>query len=510
MTLTARLSLFFLGALALIVGGFATALYLMAERYFRDQVDESLDSALATLTAAAEIKPHFIGWNPADPSILPGQEEGTIQVRWMVHDRSLRPVARSRNLRSDDDLLADLSGTIPLANGLPVEVAWQGHPWQLRQRLLQASTEPRTKEQLQQFAEQIRSQRGSSKMVITVGVPLEPVQTLLGQLRWALAGLSLAIWLLAALVGRWFCRRALLPVTRMAQTVRSIGANNLEQRLPTAASGDELAELGQSFNDLLSRLQESFERQRRFSSDASHQLRTPLTAVLGHIDVALRRERTPEEYRQVLHTVSGQALQMRQIVETLLFLARANAEARLPTLVELSLPAWLQKHVEGWAEHDRFADLQLHYPADDPLVVMAQAPLLGQLVDNLWENACKYSESGTPITVGLLGEADAAVLTIADAGCGIAADDLPHVFEPFFRSQHVRRQGIGGIGLGLAVAQRIAVAFGGSITVESRLGEGTRFQVRLPRASQAPLGVLSGGSVNGQPEARGKLPVRQA
>ena len=348
-----------------------------------------------------------------------------------------------------------------------------------------------------------KPKKKNAALVLSGGLPLEPLQATLRQLGWALGGLSAGIWLLAAVLGRWLCSRALAPVTRMAQTARSITAESLEQRLPVAATRDELADLGTSFNDLLARLQESFERQKRFTGDASHQLRTPLTAALGQIDVALRRERTPEEYRQVLSLVRGQAEQLRQIVESLLFLSRADAEAGLPDLEELDVAAWLRQHAELWSGA-RADDLHLENQAE-PLWVKAHPALLGQLVDNLWDNAAKYSDPGTPIMVRLATADGQVLLTVEDAGCGIAADEIVHVFEPFYRSPQARRQGTSGVGLGLAVAQRIARVFGGSVTVDSKEGQGSRFSVRLPRiqaptehrASATPLNGHS--AVHGQP-----------
>src|SRR5262249_51255839 len=143
-------------------------------------------------------------------------------------------------------------------------------------------------------------------------------------------GLSLTVWLVALFVGRALCRRALVPVRRMAASAADMDAADLGRRLPAAGTRDELDELSKAFNNLLDRLQESVERQQRFTGDASHQLRTPLTAILGQLEVALRRQRPVEEYEQVLTTVRQKAEHLRRIVESLLFLARADAEARLP------------------------------------------------------------------------------------------------------------------------------------------------------------------------------------
>src|SRR5262249_7637251 len=152
----------------------------------------------------------------------------------------------------------------------------------------------------------------------------------LRRLGWTLAGLSLAVWLVAAGLGRRLCRRALAPVAQMAGAARSIPATEPGQRLPVAATADELGDLGRAFNRLLDRLQEAFERQRRFTGEASHQLRTPLAVLLGQAEVALRRDRPPEEYRRVLTVIAEQAGRLHRLVEMLLFLARADAEAAVP------------------------------------------------------------------------------------------------------------------------------------------------------------------------------------
>jgi signal transduction histidine kinase len=317
-------------------------------------------------------------------------------------------------------------------------------------------------------------------IILTVGLPLRPVDAALRNLLLLLGGLSMLLWISAALAGRRLCRRALTPVARMAGAARALSAAEPGWRLPVAATGDELQDLGGAFNDLLARLHESFQRQARFTGDASHQLRTPLAALLGQIEIALRRPRAAEEYQQTLNVLHHQTLQLRQIVDSLLFLARADAEAKSLQLERLDLRAWLAEHLASWSDHARAADLRRESPADGPRWVMAQTPLLGQLLDNLLDNACKYSAAGTPLTVSLDCEAGVVSLTVADAGRGIASEDLPHIFEPFYRSEQMRRQGVSGLGLGLAVAQRIALALGGTLRVESQAGQGSRFTLQLP------------------------------
>jgi len=281
-------------------------------------------------------------------------------------------------------------------------------------------------------------------------------------------------------VGRLVCRRVLSPVTRMAESVREMNADDLVQRLPPSATGDELEDLSKSFNNLLSRLEESFERQRRFTGDASHQLRTPLTAILGQIEVSLRRERPAEEYRKVLTTVHQRAEHLRKIVESLLFLARANAEARPADREQLDLKKWLPGYLQSWADHQRFADIVIDVASLNASVVEVHPVLLAELISILLDNALKFSQSGTPITIRLKGVGHSVELSVVDQGCGIADEDQCHLFTPFFRSAEARRRGVNGLGLGLPIAKRLAETLGGVLGVTSQVGQGSRFSLQLP------------------------------
>ena len=174
-----------------------------------------------------------------------------------------------------------------------------------------------------------------------------------------------------------------------------------------------------------------------------------------------------------------------------MFLARAEAEAALPDLERLDLAAWAAEQLQTWNGHDRAADLRFEWSDNDPLWTLAHRPLLGQLLDNLIENACKYSGPGTPIIVRVWREPGAVALAVEDRGCGISPEDLPHVFEPFYRADTARQLGHAGVGLGLAVARRIAMTHGGTITAENMPGTGCRFVVRLPRAPAPDLAQRS-------------------
>ena len=326
-----------------------------------------------------------------------------------------------------------------------------------------------------------------ASLVLVVGLSPTPVEATLARLGLTLSVLSLSVWIVSVIAGRWLCVRALMPVNRMARAATAMTAADLGQRLPTPGTDDELDELGDAFNNLLDRLHEAFvllhealNRQRQFAGNASHQLHTPLSALLGQVQVALRRPRPPDEYRRVLERVQEEAARLWQIIESLLLLA--DPERLRPEPEMLNLNEWVPNHIRHWTAHPRSADLRAQVADDGPLNVLVHPPLLAQLVDNLIENACKYSDPGTPIVIST-GRAEGSVtLGVEDRGCGLKAEDLPHVFEPFFRAEQARRDGHPGVGLGLAVAQQIANAFGGLIEVRSEPEAGCFFMLRFPEA----------------------------
>ena len=342
-----------------------------------------------------------------------------------------------------------------------------------------------------------------SALILDAAISLEGVQGTLRNLALVLISLSVGLWIMVLVFGRRLSRRALQPVTRMADAAHAIGGDEVEHRLPVPQTDDELEELGQSINALLDRLQESFERQRRFTGDASHQLRTPLTAILGQVELALRQDRDVEEYKRVLGVVQRKTKHLRQIVESLLFLARADNETPAPMLEQIDLVPWLSAHLRSWQETGRGCDLRLDFETELPMRVRVQPALLGELVNNLLDNAARYSEPGTPIRVSLTRDEASALLTVEDHGIGIAEDDIAHLFEPFYRSAAARRRGAPGLGLGLAVAERLARSFEATIKVSSQVGEGSRFALRLPLASD-PQDVVhtADGATYGEHVAR--------
>jgi heavy metal sensor kinase len=476
MTLTTRVSSFFLAALAVVLVGFSTAIYLAARVYLLRQADDRLGAAVDSLVAIAEVQNYGIEWDPSEHYLAVGAGPGVDQVRWTVRDNRDKLVDRSANLGKED--LHELSNSVPAAERETIQrTTLAGQPWHVQQKWLRPSQPSR---QAPAWAERDKLHPA---LLLTAAVPLAPLSSALSQLATVLVASCLVIWLLAALVGRWLCRRALAPLAAIAAAAHEMDAEDIGHRLPAPQTGDELESLGQAINGLLGRLEDALVRQQRFSGDASHQLRTPLTAMLGQLEVALRRERTTSEYREILNDLQTQAKRLRHVVETLLFLARGEAD--LVELHPLDLREWLAANIGKWSTH--IPTLRVHIPQTngDSFAIRVQEPLFEQLLDNLFDNAQKYGKPQAPITVDIRREPSTVVLTVEDQGPGIDAEDLPHIFEPFYRSKGARLTGRPGVGLGLALARRIAEAFGATITVASQPGLGARFSVRFPSATVA-------------------------
>lgn len=485
MSITNRLSLFFLAALGFVLAGFSLTLYVLASVHLHQQGNHRLDAAMQTLVAAIEIHPEDVEWEPLERRVTLGEDLALDQVRWAVHDLRGRLVDCSANL----DRRADREE----GSGWRVRVR-RVHAGKFDAELVDGRTEfvagtlPEgfTNEQLPGtlVLPRDRTYHGEG-LVLTVAASEEPIQATLRLLALTLAGVSCLIWVTAAIWGRWLCRRALAPIFAMAGSARSIrGCPEVGSFLTVPPTRDELEELGRAFNDLLADLRESLERQRRFTGDASHQLRTPLTAMLGKVDVALRKKRTPEEYQQVLEAIRRRGEQLHQILESLLFLARADAAAPLPDTESFALGEWCRSWLEGWRDRPRAEDVTLH-ESEPAAWVHAQPSLLGQVLENLLDNACKYSEPGTPIVVSVETRAHLSVLTVEDRGCGIEADEQSLVLQPFYRSRQARWLGKPGLGLGLTVVVRLLAMMGGQLRVSSEPEQGSRFSVVLPASGQA-------------------------
>ena len=323
-------------------------------------------------------------------------------------------------------------------------------------------------------------QAGRVINLVQVGMSLENMHKTRRRFLLIMAAV-LPFGLLLAGGGGWLlARRALKPVDQMTRTARRISGEHLDQRLQETGSGDELDRLAKTLNDMLGRLNSAFHQMRRFSADASHELQTPLTILKGEMEVALRSRRSPEEYQRVLGSGLEEIERINHLVDGLLLLARADTGVLRLDLQPVALDALLQEicdQMKGLAG-DHSIDLQTG--SMEPVSVRADREQLRRVVLNLVDNAIKYTPAGGSVALSVRSDADQACLIVSDTGIGISADEQQRIFNRFHRTTETRDRDQRGVGLGLSIARSIAEAHGGKIEVESILGQGSTFTVRLP------------------------------
>jgi heavy metal sensor kinase len=300
--------------------------------------------------------------------------------------------------------------------------------------------------------------------------------------RWLLAAV-LALYVGAAGAGGWaLVAAALRPIDRVAAAASRISEQSLSERLPVAASARELHTLVEVLNGMIERLAAAVETQKRFTADASHELRTPVTVVQNEVEVALVKPRSPREYQAVLRSVLEECQRMSRLVGDLLVLARADSSPRPLRPVEVPLDDLCRLVVEEFQPRAQARGIELAAttPASGP-AVLGDPDSLRRLLENLVENAVNHTPTGGRAGVRLTEHDGQAVLSVWDTGPGIPPEHLPHLFERFYRVEPGR--GAGGTGLGLAICDQIARQHGGSLRVESRDRQGTELIASLPYLS---------------------------
>jgi len=314
---------------------------------------------------------------------------------------------------------------------------------------------------------------------IAVGRSTEDIDSALAGLMRTLAIAGPLTLVVAGAGGVFLARRALKPVDQIARSAHEIEESDLSRRVPVQ-SKDELGRLASTLNQMIERLEKAFTRQREFTGDASHELRTPLAVIQAEATLALKKDRPADEYKQSLEVVSHESGHMSKIIDQLLTLARADSGKEQLSLEEIDLGDLL-RGVGGRAETlCREQGLEFRLERMDAATVNGDRSKLRELLLNLLDNAIRYSPDGGTISLVLRKVDGMAVIDVADTGIGIPEEDIPRIFERFYRVDKARSRAEGGAGLGLAIARHIAEVHGGRIEVASQPGEGSTFSLWLP------------------------------
>jgi signal transduction histidine kinase len=324
------------------------------------------------------------------------------------------------------------------------------------------------------------SYNGKSYVITAAAKDLDGLGRL-RDLRIALiVGFLIAI-LLTLLAGTLFSRQALQPVSRIVDKVEEITASHLDLRITEGAGKDEIAELARTFNRMLDRLENSFDAQKQFVSHIAQELRTPMAAIIGELEIAAGKERSAAEYEQMSQLILKDARRIVRLSDGLLDLARASYDQTEIAFKDVRLDELLMdaRNAVLKANPDYGVNIIFEREIEDDrfLSVKGNTYLLNVAFRNLIENGCKFSGEHEA-TVAISFDKDNTILRFADNGIGIAADDLAHIFTPFYRGTN--KGYAEGHGIGLPLTSRIIQLHGGEIEVHSRVGEGTAFMVELP------------------------------
>lgn len=326
---------------------------------------------------------------------------------------------------------------------------------------------------------------GKLEQIVQVGSSMKSAAETLDRVLMVFAvsiPLSLILWSM----GGWFLAgRALKPVDIITRSARKITAENLSHRLEIVNPQDEIGRLATTFNDTLERLENAFNRIRQFSADVSHELRTPLTILRGETEVGLRWAKEPEEFRELFRSNLEEINRMSKIIECLLELSRAEEGGLKLELTEVELGELVAEVVQQSRLIDPEKGLKIAYTLDEPVAVTGDWLRLRQVFMNLLGNAVKYTPEGGEISVAVDATGGFARISVIDSGVGIPADDLPNIFERFYRVDKARNRADGGIGLGLSLTKTFVEAHGGRIEVVSEPDKGSVFTVYLPLRTQA-------------------------
>jgi two-component system OmpR family sensor kinase len=316
--------------------------------------------------------------------------------------------------------------------------------------------------------------------IIGVGIDVQPELDRLNRFLMLLIGSGVLVSGLGLLGGAWCLQRTLRPMRELQQTASSIRTENLSQRLKVESMDTELSEFAASINAMLDRVEAGFEQQRQFAADASHELRTPLAILLSSTELALSRERTPEAYRLELEKCQRAAQRMKSLIEALLTLSRMDALNQSLALEPVDMDQLCREQIEL---HQQIA-AQHHVSITSNLeecVLTGHAGILERMVANLLLNGILYNREGGSVDLVLRSGKETMTLEIRDTGIGIPKEEIPNLFQRFYRVDKARSRLTGGSGLGLSICELVVQLHHGKIEVDSQVGVGSTFTILLPK-----------------------------
>lgn len=401
-----------------------------------------------------------------------------------------RPVTAPRNLAAEITVafapeasgrfvrIARAGGEVLYQSGSPIDQSFDA-----AQISAPARTAGTRKERQRDGTELIvATMAAGNGLVVETGESLAPALLELQRLFVLIAVVFVVVAVVALGGSVVLLRRALRPVEEITRSAEHITSHNLSERLPVPSSGDEFEHLSQSLNGMIARLDDSFQHNRRFLADASHELRTPLTILRSELEAMVRGDSLTPEVRETAGNLLDEVERLTSIVENLFALSRLDAGQALTEHTRFDFAKLVATTSEQMCLLAEDKGLTISCETLTPVPVEGDRARLKQVIVNLLDNAIKYTPSEGAITLAVRASDGEAVFDVEDTGIGIPAEAQPRVFDRFFRVDAARTRDVGGAGIGLSVVKAICAAHSGRVEVQSHLGQGSRFTVRLPLA----------------------------
>ena len=461
-SITFRLVAWYAGWLTLLFIVFGIFVYFSLGYYLKRDLDEALARRVRQLAV-------LVQRSPLGPEAL-GQE---------IH-HTFAPEANNRFTR------VTINGNTIYVSGPPSDRSFNPHIVPVAQGVAEGESFSRRllPDGTGLFVVVLSKKAGANTFVTEEGSAEAPIRTTLHQWLVVLV-LGLGALILGAVSGGFLlARRALAPVDRIILTAERISLRNLNQRLPVPNSGDELQRLSIALNHMIRRLEDAFQHSQRFLADASHELRTPLTVMQASLEAMTEKTNTRLDVDEIASSMLEETERLRNIVEGLFALSRLDAGEALEKSAPFDLGELAASTADQICLLAEDKDIAIECQTDQKVIVEGDRARLKQVVVNLLDNAIKYTPQGGRVVMRASARDGKAVLEVSDNGIGIPEESLMLVFERFYRVDKARSRELGGAGLGLSIVKSIVTAHRGRVEVQSKDGEGSRFIVELPLASE--------------------------
>lgn len=317
---------------------------------------------------------------------------------------------------------------------------------------------------------------------VVVAVPLEESLFVLSDLRTVLFFSLPVILLILFFVTRFIAGKSLAPLEQVIDTAEKITQENLDERIELPANRDELYRLSSTINDLLDRLQAAYTREKQFTADAAHELKTPLASLLGTLEVLIRKPRDPDHYKTRIELCIDELKRMSGLIDQLLLLARYDSAAFKPDIAAFDAREAVVKVLDRVEGQARGKNIDITVRNNGQAMVQVDASMLEIMLDNIVSNAVKYSERGAPVTIALENRGESVICSVTDAGPGISPEKTDRIFERFYRADESRNSQTSGTGLGLAIVKKLADIQHITLHLSSSEHEGTTVAFEMPAA----------------------------